>query len=103
MLGMIEPKIAIINPDKPNIFLKRIQKQSNKDIYSCAACIYEPECQLLLQKSNNYAETLLYMPIGWMTDVMGYAYSLFGRTDLRTSRFSCLFSTQDETVRCHII
>ena len=87
---MIDPKIVIINPDKPNIFLKRIQKQSNKNIHSCAVSIYETACQSLLRRGINYTVTLLYMPIGWMTDPMGYAYSLFGRTEPTCTHFTFL-------------
>ena len=81
----------------------RFQKPSNKAIYSCTASIYEPKCWSLLQKGNKNSVTLLYTPNGWITDAMGYAYSLIERTDLHIFRFSSLFPTQDVTVRCHII
>jgi hypothetical protein len=103
LLGMVNPKVIVTNPDKSNTFLRRILKPSNNDIHSCAASIYIPECQSLLSNSDNYPVTLLYMPIGWMTEAMSYAHVLFGRPPLSSARFSCIFSTQDASIRSHIV
>ncbi len=102
-LGMVNPKLIVTSPDKANIFLRRIQKPSNTDIHGCAMSIYEPECHSLLEKRDSYPVTLLYMPISWMTEAMGYAHALFAKPELSNARFSCLFSTQDGDIRSHIV
>jgi superfamily II DNA helicase RecQ len=62
-----------------------------------------PECHSLLLQQNSYPVTLLYMPIGWITEAMSYAHMHFGKPQLANAPFSCLFSTQDAAIRSHVL
>ena len=98
-LGLTAPVKEIIEcPDKPNIFLDRIQKPSNMDIVSCVESVVVKECDILKDVGANYPVTLMYIPLDWMSMAQAHCIHLFGKPILPIEQYGLLYSCQDKQV-----
>ena len=55
ILGMREPKVVSVNPDRPNIFLERPPSLYQEEAYEA---VIKPECQRLLNEREEYPHLL---------------------------------------------
>ena len=98
LMGMVQPTVFKANPDRPNIFLEKRAKPSNRDIVSCAESIFLPYLEELYVKGDDFPVTLLYMPIPWISQATIYALDIFDYPDLYSTPFVSLLSSQDQDV-----
>ena len=69
-LGLKKCKQVIGNPDRPNIFYKKVFR-SGRDIDAIDS-ILRPIANELLTSKLNYPSTIIYLPLRWC----GFAYSV---------------------------
>lgn len=70
-LGLKDCKNVIGNPDRKNVFYKKIFKHGN-DMESCEG-ILQPIAKKLLKEKTNHPITVIYLPL----KLCGFAYKLF--------------------------
>ncbi|XP_071108991.1 ATP-dependent DNA helicase Q1-like [Haliotis cracherodii] len=101
VLGMVDPAIIQDVPDRPNIYLSKICKDS---IYECGDVvgvfenIYVPEIDKLYANPDLYPVTLMFLPMKYMSEAVRYITKMFGKQTIHASRYSCLYSTQDKEI-----
>ncbi len=104
MLGLVDPVILTESPDRPNIYIDKVQKKPGLlDCHGMYAAVYEPECDKLFSNPRAYPVTLMYLPLKYMSSAMSYCISLFGKVDIKTACFANVFSNQDAGVKTAVL
>lgn len=61
MLQYINPEVIKANPDRPNIFFKKIMRPPNIDKVKTLDTIIEPLCKELKEKKEHFPVTIVYV------------------------------------------
>ena len=102
-LGMKKPTVIKENPDRPNVFLSKMQKELGEDVYQTYENIYKPLVDDLKQKKNLFPVTLIYIPLQYMGNAISYCIHVFKNSNLQNCMYGALCSGQDETVKQTIL
>ena len=99
---MVKPNIVRENPDRPNIYLDKVLKESAADSYEVYENIYKPLVDELFKVKSEFPVTLVYMPLEHIGNASAYCRYLF-KSDLETSIYGVICSGQDSEVKSTII
>ncbi|XP_063411329.1 putative ATP-dependent DNA helicase Q1 [Mytilus trossulus] len=98
ILGMSNPVFVQESPDRPNIFLNKVEKTTTVDVSKMYEKIFIDECDKLFSDKKSYPVTLMFIPMLYMSHAASYLRHLFGEEDIKTSCYSVVFSRQDAEV-----
>lgn len=98
ILGLNNPLIVQESPDRNNIFLVKENKIQTGDVLEAYENIFKQECDKLKIDPDNYPVTLMFLPMFYMSQASAYLKYLFGKDDIRSSRYAVLYSNQDKSV-----
>lgn len=101
-LGMVKASIVRENPDRPNIYLEKVLKDSAADSYELYENIYKPLVDKLVILKSKFPVTLVYMPLEHIGNASAYCRYVF-KTDLQTSLYGIICSGQDSQVKSTIL
>ena len=96
-LGLINPIVIQETPDRPNVYLKKIRKETNMDALNVYEGIFIRECDRLKQDPSSYPVTLMFMPLKYISHAAAYLKFLFS-TDFSSVPYSIIFSSQEKEI-----
>jgi hypothetical protein len=97
-LGLVNYKLIEETPDKPNIFLEKHKKTSDKDAMSEYETIVHEICDKPYEQKNEFPVTLLFIPVYYMSEVLMYLNGLFQASNINEAVYSTICSGQDDYV-----
>ena len=98
VLGMGDPTIISVNPDRPNIYLDLIPRPPSLYQEEAYEAVIVPECKRLYREKENYPVTLIYCSFPCNSRGQRICLNLFEGKDkvdiYTTALFSSIFSSQ---------
>ena len=103
-LGLRNPIVVQQTPDRPNVHLRKIKKETDSDILNVFEGIFMVECDSLKKDPVSYPITLMFMPLKYISHASAYLKYLFGGIFLSVP-YSIIYSNQekdiiDNTIKC---
>ena len=102
ILGMLEPKVVSVNPDRPNIFLDLVERPPSLYQEEAYEAVIKPECQRLFNEREEYPVTLIYCSFPCNSRGQRICANMFGKeakVDIFSNAlFSSIFTNQSRHV-----